>query len=68
MRKVMLIAVLAIVVMLVASLSPAAGLPDEPGESYNPHPGVPNGSNEEPGVFPNGPHNPKPGPPDGIEV
>jgi hypothetical protein len=62
MRKVMLIAVLAIAVMLVVSLSPAAGEEDEaPG--HNPYPGVPNGPHEEPGESPNGPHNPYPGPP-----
>ena len=62
MRKVMLIAVLAIAVMLVVPLSPAAGEEDEaPG--HNPYPGVPNGPHEEPGESPNGPHNPYPGPP-----
>ncbi len=63
MRKVMLIAVLAFAVMLVVSLSPAAGEEDEAPGHNNPHPGVPNGPHEEPGVEPNGPHNPYPGPP-----
>jgi len=58
----MLIAVLAIAVMLVASLSPAAGMPDEaPG--HNPYPGVPNGPYDPVPGEDNGHHNPYPGPP-----
>ena len=64
MRKVMLIAILAIAVMLVASLSPAAG----EYERVNPHNPEAGTSNEPPSgddEIPNGPYNPYPGNPDG---
>jgi len=64
MRKIMQIVVLAIAVMFVASLGPAAGEPPEEGPGLNPYPG-PFGSNEDPGE-PLGPHNPYPGPHDTV--